>query len=314
MPTREALLNSLTELRRAHIRGQRAPYKPLTLLSAIGRMWSNFESPRLIAFTQARDAITPLFEEFGRGSDRLVNPINPLWRLQTDGNGDLWECAVSRPPVLRADGIPSADELKQLGARFGLTAEAHQLLLEDIPLRLQAGQLLASQVCPPELWPDLFEATGIPFDGTTSPVSIQLTHDRTRQMAIRVSRSARFRTDVLKAYGHRCAICGVSPKVADKRFAIEAAHVQWVTEDGPDEVQNGIALCVMHHRGLDRGAFTFTPTGCVEISRRLERMDDGTADQFWKFDGSEVLPPYLPSEAILPVYIEWHRREVFVGS
>ena len=34
----------------------------------------------------------------------------------------------------------------------------------------------------------------------------------------------------------------------------EAAHIQWHSHGGPDQVANGLALCTFHHGAFDRGA------------------------------------------------------------
>ncbi|HEV7963126.1 MAG TPA: HNH endonuclease [Actinoplanes sp.] len=34
---------------------------------------------------------------------------------------------------------------------------------------------------------------------------------------------------------------------------IDAAHVRWFALDGPDDPDNGLALCVLHHKLFDRG-------------------------------------------------------------
>ena len=50
---------------------------------------------------------------------------------------------------------------------------------------------------------------------------------------------------------------------------MEAAHVRWHCYDGPDELANGLALCSLHHKALDRGALGLTEDGRVQISSDL---------------------------------------------
>jgi len=314
MLSRETLVNALLDLRRATVRGHRAPYKPLTLLWALGRIWRDSKVDRLVEFQEARVGVVPLFEQFGRGSNHSVNPVNPLWRLQGDGDGSIWECRASGPVICGADGIPTSADLTRTSAHFGFALPTYELLVADIPLRLQAGQVLASQVCPLEIWPELFEATGIPFDGTASNFLIPVSTGRTREIAGRVARSPQFRVGVLEAYGHRCAVCSTSPQVGERRFGVEAAHIQWVTEEGPDEVQNGLALCVMHHRGFDRGAFTLTDTLDIHVSPRLQRPNVDTPDHFWYFDRRPISRPSQSNYQPKRDFIEWHRREVFAST
>ena len=311
MLTRDALIASLTTLRRATIAGQRAPYKPLTLLWAIGRLGQEGAPDRLTSLQQARDETSRIFRVYGRGGEHQVNPINPLWRLQGDCDGMLWECSTTVPAVLTAEGIPSAAELERLHAKFGFSEAAFDLLKSDAELRAQSAHLLAAQVCPLDMWEDLFEAVRLPLDASAEHIKFPISSSRTREVARRVSRDPRFRSIVLDAYDGRCAICGTRPTVADKPFGVEAAHIRWVTEDGPDEIRNGLALCVMHHRGLDRGAFTLTDGMQVEISPHLERPNAADTDHFWRFAGVDIAMPARTVDRPLNEFVDWHRREVF---
>ena len=60
-------------------------------------------------------------------------------------------------------------------------------------------------------------------------------------------RDPKFRSNILKAYGQRCAVCGFDVMIGNLSVAIEAAHIKWRQVNGPDTESNGIALCVMHH-------------------------------------------------------------------
>jgi len=313
--SREHLLSALSGLRRATLttrdaaHPRRAPHKPLTLLWAIGRLWQDPGAARLVPCDQARQEVSRLIEQHRPGGGGAANAINPLWRLQSDGA--LWECRTTGPPIIGTDGIPTLGELQNVGAMFGLSEETHQLLRDDVPLRLHAGQLLAEQVCPATIWDELFAAVGIPYDGSPAPAVVPVSPTRTREMATRLSRCQRFRVDVMAAYDHRCAVCGASPRVSERRFGVEAAHIQWVTDAGPDDLRNGLALCVMHHRGLDRGAFTLDAERAVRVSPRLAQ---DAADHFWKFDGKRIALPARDEHQPLESYVDWHRREVFIAG
>jgi putative restriction endonuclease len=64
----------------------------------------------------------------------------------------------------------------------------------------------------------------------------------------RLVRDARFRDNVLGAYGHRCAVSGVQLNLLD------AAHILPVGAPGSNDlVSNGLALGPSYHRAFDRG-------------------------------------------------------------
>lgn len=312
MPTRDELLDALGDLRLATIGGQRAPYKPVVLLWAIGRIWKDPLGARLLPFEATRAAVVPLLKRFGRGGRAGPNPINPLWRLQHERQGLLWECANTGSVKIGRDGNPSAKQMMASSAALGLSDAAHTMLLHDIPLRLEAAFVLASQVCPPQLWPDLFEAVGIPYEGSEDTLVLPVSAQRTRETVQRLSRAPAFRGEVLDAYRGRCAVCGTSAEIAGKRFGVEAAHIRWVVADGPDRIVNGLALCGMHHRGLDRGAFTLDESLRVKVSPRLRPADTEPAEQFWRFDGAAIALPSRAEHRPAEAFVAWHRETLFV--
>ena len=61
---------------------------------------------------------------------------------------------------------------------------------------------------------------------------------------------------MLKDYEYRCAVCGFDVRLGSVSIALDAAHIRWHQAGGPDEETNGLALCVLHHKTFDLGAFT----------------------------------------------------------
>jgi putative restriction endonuclease len=67
-------------------------------------------------------------------------------------------------------------------------------------------------------------------------------------------RDARWRFAVLEAWDRQCAFCGYDGQFAGASAGVEAAHVRWFAFDGPDALDNGLALCALHHKLFDLGA------------------------------------------------------------
>jgi len=64
----------------------------------------------------------------------------------------------------------------------------------------------------------------------------------------------RFRFEVMKRYGKRCAVCEITyPELLD------AAHICPVEENGCDDPRNGLVFCLNHHRAFDRRFFSIDP-------------------------------------------------------
>lgn len=87
---------------------------------------------------------------------------------------------------------------------------------------------------------DLITASGLIDSASTA-------EERMRRVSSALVRRAAFATEVLEAYGHLCAMCGLNLGL------IEAAHLYPAHAPGsPDSVKNGIALCRNHHGAFDQ--------------------------------------------------------------
>ena len=102
---------------------------------------------------------------------------------------------------------------------------------------------------------------------------------------------ARFRFEVFRRYGVRCALCPVAVSEL-----LEAVHLCAVSEGGTDDSRNGLVLCRNHHRALDEGLVTFEPgTGRVICRRK-----GPTASQLGILMGSlGELPAQPHADAVL---------------
>lgn len=70
----------------------------------------------------------------------------------------------------------------------------------------------------------------------------------------RRARRAGFTEEVLHAYAYACAFCGCDGALGRNPAGLQAAHIRWHNSDGPDEVNNGLALCSLHYTLFDPGA------------------------------------------------------------
>ena len=115
---------------------------------------------------------------------------------------------------------------------------------------------------------------------------------------------------VLLAYKSRCALCELDVRVEGQPIGIEAAHIKWHSARGPAQVQNGMALCVLHHKFFDSGLFTVWSDLTVLVGGLA--VGDSVEESLNKYVGS-VLPiiPARPDQRPAPRYLEWHRRAVF---
>lgn len=89
---------------------------------------------------------------------------------------------------------------------------------------------------------------------------------RLQQVRARLHQAG-FRKLVLAAYRQRCSVCELRV-----RPLLDAAHIVSDSRGGKPEIQNGLGLCALHHRAMDRGIMSVLPDYTIQIDR------DGIAD------------------------------------
>ena len=81
-------------------------------------------------------------------------------------------------------------------------------------------------------------------------------------ITLRLLRDRRFGQNVLGAYAHRCAFCGVQLRLIDAAHILPVAH-----PDSNDTVTNGVALCALHHRAYDGSLVTFDDAYAIILNQ-----------------------------------------------
>jgi putative restriction endonuclease len=106
------------------------------------------------------------------------------------------------------------------------------------------------------------------------------------------------------------AVCGFDVRLCDSLIALEAAHIKWSQAGGPDTEPNGVALCSLHHKLFDRGAFTITDSLQLIVS---ERAHGSAGFEEWSlgFHGKQIRGPQRPSYNPEKEFAAWHFSEVF---
>lgn len=270
---------------------QRAPHKPLLVLYALGR-WQNGE--KQVSFREVEKDLTPLLQEFGppRRSD---HPEQPFWRLQND---DVWtvDAPVDMPRKAGQD-IPTITALRKNDVKAGFSDEVEAALVADQKLVSVIGSRLLDQHFPVSLHPDILSAVGL----TIGELEI-----------VGKKRDPKFRQRVLTAYEWRCAVCGLDVRLGTVSIALDASHIRWHQHGGPSEESNGLALCVLHHKTFDLGAFTLDGEGRLLVSDQANGST-GFHDALMRHHGQTVRGPQRPEWKPSATHLEWHAREVFKG-
>ena len=276
-------------------KNQRAPHKPLLALWAIGRCLRGED--RLAGYRAVDENLRKLLKEFGPPRKSL-HPELPFWHLQSDG---VWEIPDrDRIPLGKGGGVPRKFLMEQ-DIAGGFPYPIYQAFRNSPVLAIETAHVLVAAHFPDTRRGEVLAAVGL--DPEIGPDGLAAAAGGSR------TRDPRFRENVLAAYGHRCAVCSFAIRLPDKVLALDAAHIRWHGANGPDEVGNGMALCVMHHKLFDTGAFTVVPDDLTVI---VARSVSGSGSKRWlgRFDRRplRVRPERDPPEA---THLKWHTSEVF---
>ena len=302
-----AVLEAFENIRRAQSAGVYAPHKPMLILLALARVQRG--EPRLVEFTQIDVLMKQLLTEFGR-TGAANSRHNPFWHLATDGQGALWD--FQRPPdwVHRpASATPTLGELKRRQLRAGF-AQAIDDTLRHVPgLLASVASRTLDAYFPTTLQADIAACLGL--DLSAGPTAQEAPPHAGPGAGSRRRRDPGFRERVLRAYEHRCCVCGFSLRIHHQPAGLEAAHIQWHHAGGPDTEQNGLSLCALHHKLFDLGVFTLEPAEHRLIFSQHAITDERGASGELRFHGQRIHAPQ--HRDLLPAadHVDWNVRWVF---
>ena len=116
-----------------------------------------------------------------------------------------------------------------------------------------------------------------------------------------------FAEEVLRAYAYQCAMCGFDGALGRYPVGIQAAHVRWHSQEGPDEIPNALALCALHHALFDLGVVGITEDRRICVSGLyVARNEAGRAVD--ALAGQPLLIPRPRQPAVDVICISWHHQ------
>ncbi len=188
-------------------------------------------------------------------------------------------------------------ELIKFNVHGGFTREIHDFLISNKNEIPEIATSILEKNFPASIHEDILQAVGLDLEYKEN---------------IKRKRDPNFRDKILNAYGYQCAVCGFSVRVGNSLVALEAAHIKWHQAGGPDSEENGVALCALHHKLFDRGAFTLSDSMKIMVSDRAHGAK-GFNEWLMAYHGKELTKPQRPSYFPEPQFVSWHVREVFQG-
>ena len=290
----------LTAIANVHVfssNGRRAVHKPLLILLAIANVEGGGRG--IVSFQDIERQLEELIAEFGNTASVANRPRAhyPFWYLRNDGFWFVEEEEKFAPRKGKGTwGEPSVVALREAPARAGFFPEVAALLIADRELRRQAVVTLLQQSFPETRRQDVIDAVGL-----------------TLRDALLAVRDPKFRQDVLREYGFRCAVCGFDGRIHSSSVGLEAAHIKMLSFGGPSDITNGLALCALHHKLFDAGAITIEPSSfAVSVSARFAGLSLGVQAVIGAADTPIQHMPIRKSCRPAESNLAWHRSQVFV--
>ncbi|MFE1444717.1 phosphorothioated DNA-binding restriction endonuclease [Streptomyces olivaceoviridis] len=287
-------LERIAKLRQWTKGGTRAPHKPLLLLYALGRYQEDADGG--LRYTAVEQDLQRLLTEYG--PPHKTTPAYPFHHLVSDG---VWEVRTDRGPGSPGSGVR---DLRETGATGRLAPELRAALRREPDLLGRIARLLLDLHFPPSLHGDLCEAVGLDLEPTEAE---QLS-------AVRRQRDRRMRELVLTAYEYRCAFCGYDGRIGAVPVGLEAAHVRWWAFGGPDETENGLCLCALHHKLFDKGVLGVGDDHRIVVSQRFVGHSPAAREHVIALAGRPLIGPQPGSRPVAAAHRDWHARQVFHGE
>lgn len=291
------LLTLVRSLRQHQRAGRRSPHKPLLVLLSLGRLTTTGSSA--VPWSVAEQHLADLLADFGPPSraGRSQSVAYPFTRLRNDG---LWELDAD-VPMDRVTGLapvvgrlPSAVETLLTADQDLVAAVARELVTSNFPGTMAPDVLLSVGLDPDWV---LHDAPGVPATAVRP--------GRRRDPA--------WRAAVLQVWDRQCAFCAFDGTIGGAVAALEAAHVRWFSFDGPDDLDNGLALCVLHHKLFDLGAIGLDDDLHLVVAPSFSaRTESGR--RVYDLHGRALVPRRRGAVAPAAVHVRWHRTEVFHGA
>ncbi|MEU9241203.1 phosphorothioated DNA-binding restriction endonuclease [Streptomyces sp. NPDC048385] len=287
-------LERTAKLRQWSRSGTRAPHKPLLLLYALGRFQQDAADE--LRYSAVEEDLQRLLTEYG--PPNRTTPAYPFHHLVSDG---VWEVRTDRGPGSPSSGVR---ELRDVGAAGRLAPELRAALRQEPSLLGRMVRVLLDLHFPPSLHGDLCEAVGLELEPTESG---QLS-------VVRRRRDRRMRELVLTAYEYRCAFCGYDGRIGAVPVGLEAAHVRWWAFDGPDDVDNGLCLCSLHHKLFDKGVLGIGDGHRILVSQRFVGHSPAAREHVIALAGRPLIGPQPGAHPVAAIHRSWHTSQVFHGS
>lgn len=299
----------------------RAPHKPLLLLAVMDSIADGVIQSNLIELTPDLGELFSVYWSLVVPMGRLRGNIAmPFWHLTGDGFWSLLPRPGKEHVVETVQRIHAISVLQEtiIGAR--LETQLYELMLDDHSrdaLRAVLIQIYFAEKLHRDLSAQSLINRGAEMYGNDllakSDRNDQLLREIGEEFGSNVASAVRdqgFRRAIVRAYNHRCAICGVRILTQDGHTAISAAHIIPWSISHDDDPRNGLALCGLCHWTFDEGLVTMTDGLVIRFSPQISKTSN-VPGHLVMFENRGLHEPNDLSLRPAKESLQWHRRNVF---
>jgi putative restriction endonuclease len=264
-------------------------HKPLLLLLTISEIIHGHKNEFL--YDDLESQLSLLISKYGLKNTSKLNPQYPFIYLAS--SPQLWYCNKRKVDLKHPD---AANRSELLGAIGNFAAEFYKFI-KSKQNATHCLQKILNQYWPEVYHKEILQDLGI----------YELNQN---EYNLKSERSRKFVEEVLDAYERKCAICNQSIRLGDALVGIDACHVKPIQHFGDDNVQNGIALCKIHHWALDRGAISISLEMSLLISKKLN--GNKLFEYFTSFENVGLFIPRDSASSLSMGNTEYHSKYIFV--
>lgn len=260
--------------------------------------WVIYYEPRKVAETRGYFAVARVQQviEDSSAADMYIAVIEPGTYLEF----------INPVPFSGTEGPVERGVLNDAGRISGRAQSAvREISAADFNQIISIGLAEATPILPRET----IEDAPAMLRDVREPFVFQ-EEERTRidHFSSRIVRDRVFRRLVLRAYDERCAITGLKLINGGGRAEVQAAHIRPVEANGPDTINNGLALSGTAHWMFDRGLISLSDDLEILVSRQSNDPDSIHA----VINRSKrALLPGRSADRPHPHFLAWHRNHCF---
>jgi len=275
--------------------GRPAFKKPLLLLLIISKIEHGILTSNIIRYQELEEELSELILNYGgRSYSGSTKPNQPFQYLNSSS---FWHLSLANGEPVSSKIDISLKLLRDENTFATIQQEVFSVLISSANARARVAQFILQKWWTETIQQELIEVLKLPIYQVIS---------------LQKRRNKDFTDQVLANYRYSCAVCGFSASLNKSVFGIDGAHIKWFSMDGPDSVENGLALCKTHHWAFDKGAISVSAINHkILVTDKFIGRDKNSIEIIEGMKDKELMS-YKDVEPAKQ-YLEWHNQHIFLG-